>query len=187
MTSTFVPPPRAAETLMARAALTLGHGIISRPFGGPPVQAVLDLGMALLRRRHPGLCGRLADLDGAEVLIDPTDMPACLTLRLVRRDGAPPCTAAVRGRFAVLLDLLEGRIDGDALFFSRDLTVEGDTETVVALRNAVDGEDMNLSAALAALPGPLGRLAPPAHAVLTRVLTVAGSRFSHRTERPSQP
>ncbi|MCW2248992.1 putative lipid carrier protein YhbT [Azospirillum fermentarium] len=195
MTSTFVPPPRAAETLMARAALTLGRGIISRPFGGPPVQAVLDLGMALLRRRHPGLCGRLADLDGAEVLIDPTDMPACLTLRLgpaprlrlVRRDGAPPCTAAVRGRFAVLLDLLEGRIDGDALFFSRDLTVEGDTETVVALRNAVDGEDMNLSAALAALPGPLGRLAPPAHAVLTRVLTVAGSRFSHRTERPSQP
>lgn len=192
MTTTFVPPARAAETLMARAALTLGRGILARPFGGPPVHAAIGVGMALFRRRHPGLFERLAELDGAEVLIDPTDMPLCLTLRLgpsprlrlVRRDAAPPCTAAVRGRFAVLLDLLEGRIDGDALFFSRDLAVEGDTETVVALRNAVDAEDMDLLADLAALPGPLGRLAPPVHAALTRVLTVAGPRFPRRTERP---
>lgn len=191
MSSTFVHPGRAAETLVARAALTLGRGVLRRPLGGLPVGAALDLGVALLRRRHPGLFERLADLDGAAVLIDPTDMPLCLMLRLgpsprlrlVGREEPPPCTAAVHGRFAVLLDLLEGRIDGDALFFSRDLTVEGDTETVVALRNAVDGEDMDLSADLADLLGPLGRFVPPARAALTRALAMAGSSFPPRTDK----
>jgi len=41
-----------------------------------------------------------------------------------------------------MIELLEGRADGDALFFSRTLTVEGDMEAVVALRNAIDGSEI---------------------------------------------
>ena len=55
----------------------------------------------------------------------------------------------------MLIDLAEGRLDGDALFFSRDLAVEGDTEAVVALRNAVDDAEIDLTADLASMFGPL--------------------------------
>lgn len=163
---------RLAETALARLAMTLG-----RPLGGLPAQPVLDLMMTFLRRRHPGLFERLDELGETDVLIDPVDMPACLhiglgaspRLRLVDR-GAQPAAATVRGTFAVLLDLAEGRIDGDALFFSRDLAIEGDTEIVVALRNAVDAEELNLEAEVQVALGPLGRFVPPARQHLTRLV-----------------
>ena len=67
----------------------------------------------------------------------------------------------IAGPLVGLLGLIDGSYDGDALFFSRDLTIEGDVEAVVALRNAIDSEDVDLVADAAALQGPLapfGRL-----------------------------
>jgi len=55
----------------------------------------------------------------------------------------------------MLIDLLEGRLDGDALFFSRELTVEGDTEAVLLLRNAVDSDEVDLFEDLLSVLGPL--------------------------------
>lgn len=155
-------PGRLAESLLARVGMMLG-----RPFGGLPAQPVLDALLLLLRRNHPGVFERLADLGTVRALIDPVDMPACLLFelgprprfRLVDR-GRGIAEATIRGSFAALLDLMEGRIDGDALFFTRDLSIEGDTEIVVALRNALDGEEIDLAADIAAALGPLGRLVP---------------------------
>lgn len=75
----------------------------------------------------------------------------------------------MRGHFGALLDLAEGRIDGDALFFRRDLTIAGDTGIVVALRNALDGEDIDILAELDAALGPLGRFGPMARRHAARV------------------
>jgi ubiquinone biosynthesis protein UbiJ len=61
----------------------------------------------------------------------------------------------IRGSLSTLIALLEGRVDGDALFFSRDLAVEGDTEALLALRNAVDGEGIDLLRDFAMCLGPL--------------------------------
>ncbi|HYD30246.1 MAG TPA: SCP2 sterol-binding domain-containing protein [Azospirillaceae bacterium] len=173
--------PRLAETALARLAMALG-----KPLGGLPARIPLDVMMAFLKRRHPGLFERLEELGDAEVLVDPIDMPACLAmrlgtnprLRLVER-GTHEAAGTIRGTFAVLLDLLEGRIDGDALFFSRDLVIEGDTEVVVALRNAVDAEEMNLEADLQAALGPLGRFVPSARGQLTRLLEFVGRTRAH--------
>lgn len=161
------PPERTVETLAAMAAME-----VTRLTGGRGVQPLLDLMIAALKRRHPATFDRLAELGEAEVLIDPTDLPLCLLLRLGQTPGLRPCPraamassgagAAIHGRFAVLLELFEGRIDGDTLFFSRDLTIEGDTELVVGLRNAVDGEAIDLAADLAAAMGPPGALLNPA-------------------------
>ncbi len=68
----------------------------------------------------------------------------------------------------MLVDLLEGRIDGDAVFFARGLTVEGDMAAVVALRNAVDSAEIDLAEDVLALLGPL---AVPAR----RLMPVAGA------------
>ena len=45
---------------------------------------------------------------------------------------------------------------GDAVFFSRALKVEGDMNVVVALRNALDSEDIDLKADVLRALGPLG-------------------------------
>ncbi len=71
-----------------------------------------------------------------------------------------------------LIDLLGGRVDGDALFFSRDLVIEGDTEAVLTLRNAIDGAGIGLveiaDSALGPLAGLARRVLGPAAALLRR-------------------
>ncbi len=54
-----------------------------------------------------------------------------------------------------LIDLAEGRMDADALFFSREITIEGDMEAVLALRNALDAEGLDLMAEAFRPFGPL--------------------------------
>lgn len=52
--------------------------------------------------------------------------------------------------------MIDGRYDGDALFFTRDLSVEGDTEAVVCLRNALDDVEGSIADDVAAFFGPPG-------------------------------
>ncbi|MDO5706141.1 MAG: sterol-binding protein [Paracoccus sp. (in: a-proteobacteria)] len=68
-----------------------------------------------------------------------------------RRGGALAADARIAGP----VGMLHGRCDGDALLFSRDLTSEGDTEAVLALRNALDDAGLDLSEELAQMSGPL--------------------------------
>ncbi|MFB3149157.1 MAG: SCP2 domain-containing protein [Alphaproteobacteria bacterium] len=131
----------------------------------PPVvlQPALSAAMTAMKRCHPDIFERLADLGEPRFLIDPVDLPFVF---LLRPDPEAPtltaasdaegfeATAAIRGPLLALIDLLEGRLDGDALFFSRDLVVEGDTEAVVALRNAVDGADIDLLSDVLSVLGP---------------------------------
>jgi len=58
--------------------------------------------------------------------------------------------------------MVDGTYDGDALFFSRDLSIEGDTEAVLALRNAIENADLDLSTVLGfpqPMQGPVNRAA----------------------------
>lgn len=163
---------RIFETMLARIGLAL-----ALPLPPALLQPILDMMVTVLRRRHPHAFDRLEELDDCELLVDPVDLPLAFRLRLGvmgvrlslcrRHEGA--AQASIRGSFAHLLDLLEGRIDGDALFFSRDLAISGDTAAVVALRNAVDGEDIDLAADLAAALGPFARLLDPARRTAMRV------------------
>lgn len=77
----------------------------------------------------------------------------------VRRTNIGAWDAKISGSFMNLLRLVEARIDGDALFFSRELVVEGDTEAVVCLRNALDDMDSTIideAAKAFGKPGVLG-------------------------------
>ncbi len=167
-------PERTIETVVARLGLTL-----AQPLGGRLIQPVLDLMISTLARRHPDAFERMAELGEADLLVDPSDLPAAFllhvgqkpSLRVVERSTV--ATARVRGAFAALLDLFEGRIDGDALFFSRDLTIEGDTELVVGMRNALDGEDFDIAEDFGSLFGPLARL--PLRRPLTSLAGVLGN------------
>jgi len=103
--------------------------------------------MAGLLRRHPEMFDRLGEYGRVDFLIDPVDLPVVFIMRPdpehplltpYGRDAAPTWGAAVRGPLPRLISMVNGREDGDALFFSRDIVIEGDTEAVLALRNAID-------------------------------------------------
>jgi len=143
-------------------------GLALRPFPVVMLQPVLDAVMLIIHRRHPDVFDRLSGFQNPVFLIDPIDLPCAFILtpetrnpRVVAVAEYDPKTiletadAVIRGPLMSLMDLLEGRIDGDSLFFSRDLMIEGNTECVVALRNAVDGAEINVTEDILALFGPL--------------------------------
>jgi len=151
-------PPPLSPVLLA--------GIVARPLPPQLLQPFLDAALAAICRRHPGLFERLSGLDNTIFLIDPTDLPLVFILEAnlerpkltAARDGDGRAASVIRGPLMTLIDLAEGRVDGDALFFSRELSIEGDTEAVVALRNAVDDSDIDVVGDILSLIGPL---APP--------------------------
>ena len=126
----------------------------------------------------PSLFARLGEQANKTFLIDPTDLPFVFrlqphleapTLEAVRREDAGLWDARIGGPLAALLGLVHGAYDGDALFFSRDLVIEGDVEAVLALRNAIDDAEIDLASEAAALFGPFGLLASaPARKVCLR-------------------
>ena len=132
------------------------------------------------RHSRPELFNRLGPHAGKRFLIDPTDLPFVLVLtplpdgrcspRIAAMSG-PAHDAAIAGTFFNLLDMIDGSLDGDALFFSRDLQVSGDTEAVVALRNALDDFE---GSALDSVVASFGPLSGPAGLALSAVRSMRG-------------
>lgn len=115
-----------------------------------------------IARRHPGLFRRLGDYGHTRFVLDPTDLPFVIELepngglprvRLSRDQGRG--AARIAGPLAALLGLVHGAFDGDALFFSRDLVIEGDTSAALALRNAIDDSELDMSQEIARYCGPM--------------------------------
>jgi predicted lipid carrier protein YhbT len=132
-----------------------------------PLRLACDRLVVSLTKRRPRLFERLGEHVSKSVTIDPTDLPIAFRLspdperprlEVARAFDADMSDARIAGPLAALLGLIHGAYDGDALFFSRDLVIEGDTALVVALRNALDNEELNLSDEAAALFGPFSSL-----------------------------
>lgn len=143
-----------------------------RPLPLAPLQPVLGLALRAVLRQHPRILDRLGEHAGKRFGLDPTDLPFVLLLETrpqaprilaLRHLPARGLHARIAGPIRALLGLAEGSLDGDALFFSRDLVVEGDMAAVVALRNAMDGAGVDLVRDTAAALGPFG---PPAERLL---------------------
>src|SRR5690606_39799313 len=92
----------------------------------------------------------------------PSDIPFAFVIEpdkpritIVRGDEATEVDAGIEGPLVMLLALLEGKLDGDALFFSRDITVTGDMEAMLALRIALDDCNIDLPPDRGTTDGPV--------------------------------
>lgn len=79
-------------------------------------------------------------------------------LRAVPQDSLVPSDARIGGNILTLMDMVDGDLDGDALFFTRSISIDGDTEAVVRLRNALDDLEGSVLDDVADFFGPPGRL-----------------------------
>ena len=148
------------------------------------LQPILGRIAAHVARTRPELFARLGAHVSKRFLIDPVDLPFVLvlepnaarpSLNAYRRAEKPPHDAGIAGTFLDLLDMIDGSLDGDALFFSRDLRVSGDTEAVVALRNALDDFEGSVVDTIA---GAFGPLSTPATLVISGLRAIRG-RSTH--------
>jgi len=130
----------------------------------PPalIRPALDAAMWTMQRRHAGLFRRLRRLGPATILFHPVDTPHCFLLsisqrgiRLALAGQGQPASAHISGDLRSLLHLLEGRTDSDTLFFSRDVTIAGDTAVALGFRNTLDGEAISLLDDALSMAGPL--------------------------------
>ena len=126
-----------------------------------PLSIALSAFSRGLATRHGAMFRRLGQYGHSRFVLDPTDLPVSMLLE--PRGGKPRVhlsrrklhgDARIAGPLAGLLGLVHGAYDGDALFFSRDLVIEGDTAAVLALRNAIDDAELDLSAEAQAMSGP---------------------------------
>lgn len=159
--------------------------------------AVATAVLRSVERAHPRLPRNLLALDPAVVHVIPNDLPYGFALAFGHdpaRLGVIPreahgADATIRASTRVLVDLLEGRIDSDSLFFRRDLIVSGNTAVVVGLRNVLDREPLMLADELARV---LGRFAPATRAVARRLngwVEALQERVAaaHRVLHPREP
>jgi len=141
---------------------------------GPMLEAL----MRKIEERHPRLFANLERLDPALVSFEVLDLPHVFSLRfgggkaclrVVPEGDSEKPDAVIRGRLSSLLDMLEGRTDGDTLFFARDITVTGDSSVVVGLRNTLDREALNVMDEVLSFCGPFAKPAGMGLSILERV------------------
>ncbi|MBE0453172.1 ubiquinone anaerobic biosynthesis accessory factor UbiT [Roseovarius autotrophicus] len=154
-----------SDTVLSRRPGLPGQGAVAQ-LACTLVQPLLSRVVRRIAAAHPSLFARLGPHQTTDFLIDPVELPFALHLRpdplalvfrAVPRHAVPQVGATIRGRFMLLLELVDSEEDGDAAFFSRDLEVTGDTEAVVRLRNALDDVDGSIAEETASMFGAPGR------------------------------
>ena len=154
-----------------------------RPLPLLPLEIALRRLAASILARHPTLLDRLGREGARRFGIELLDLPFAIVIEIVegtvvlsvvRQLDASKIDARIAGNLVSLMDLVDGRHDGDARFFSRDIMVEGDMEAVLALRNAIDDAELDLVQEAAQLAGPFSALAEWAAGSAMRVVARVG-------------
>ena len=147
-----------------------------------PLELVARRLLANAMAARPTFASRLGEHAGRTFAIDPVDCPFVFlftpqegraSLRVARGLSDAVYDARIAAPLVVLLGMIDGTYDGDALFFSRDLVIEGDTEAVVALRNAIENAELDPSTVLGlpkSLQGPVNRASRMLFGKLRRML-----------------
>src|SRR5690606_6950815 len=153
--------------------------IMSASFHIVPINIIERMTQAVFRKvlaEHPDLFLRLGSHRVKRFAFRPSDLPIDFivtpsgpSLAVMRKAEGSPADCSIEATIVHLLALLEGRCDADALFFAREITVTGDMEAMLALRNALDDS-------LIDLPTEIGKLAGPFRTLITRAATEIRSR-----------
>jgi predicted lipid carrier protein YhbT len=160
-------------------------GILGKLVAPVPLFLLQPLLMNIVREiasNRPDLFDRLGRHVHSTYIVDVAELPFVLSLqpdphqpalRAHRRHELLAGTATIAGPFMKLLKIVDGRGDSDALFFSRDIRIAGDTEAAVCLRHALDDMEGSIVEVLLQTRGlPLA----PLRILLARLRNMEDSR-----------
>ena len=153
------PRPSAKAPLFPRT-LSLPFALLPDLLHGRAVVSALNRIFATALRE-----GELDFMQGRtlRVVIQDMQLRFCLTLARDRLTALPETRAAdlsIKGNLHAFLLMASRREDSDTLFFQRLLRMEGDTELGLALKNFLDGQDLDSSPLIRQLEAALQRLLP---------------------------
>ncbi len=140
------------------------------------IQPILNHIVSNIAKKHPELFDRLGENANRIFMIDISDLPLFLILKPNRL--SPTLTAHnqreiiahdtyIAGSLSSLLRLIDAKSDSDALFFNREIIVSGDSEAMVALRNALDDMEGSLAQEVAS---SFGRLSNMVQAIMQKFI-----------------
>lgn len=186
---------RRASTALQPGSHDLAVSLALATLPQPVVGALVRRLTRTLPRKQPTLARRLSELDGKRLLIVPDELTYAflisfpsgeVRIELVDPAEAPETEAQMRGPLRLFYDLVRGGRDGDALFFSRELSVNGDMAVAVTLRNAMDGAGVDLFSEFLQMPGPLGPVLRGAGALVDRTAGIVLGPLAGRAARLEQ-
>lgn len=140
-----------------------------------PLQFILSRMVRGIAHRRPELFARLGHHIHSSYVIDVDELPFVLLLRpnpgklelaAHRRSEGIRSDATISGPFMDLFKVLDGRGDSDAMFFSGNIRISGNTEAAVCLRYALDDLEGSVIEDLLHMGGPLSK---PAHKLLRKL------------------
>ncbi|WP_417497553.1 ubiquinone anaerobic biosynthesis accessory factor UbiT [Maricaulis sp.] len=154
---------------LARHARTVSRGIAAKHWPrGPvgrgaaraaclalqPAALMLTASLRRLARQRPEVFDRLGPARQARILICPAGLPMAFlvspdgargSVSLVPASAPVACEARIEAPLDLLLQLMQGSEDGDAAFFAAELWIEGETASVLSLRNAIEEAELTLA------------------------------------------
>lgn len=149
-----------------------------RPVPVAAYKPFLQFAMDAVLKEYPHLFERMEDYSDKLILMNPTDFPFVLvlspdplmpSLNAYKSENDCLYDASITGTLSTFMAMLDGKLDGDALFFSRDLTIEGETECVIALRNTLDDAGPDVFGAIANALGPFAPAFKGLHKIARKV------------------
>lgn len=164
-----------AETIRSGPNLPAVLGKLMTPLPLFPLQFILSRMVKGVASRRPELFARLGPHVDSIYAIDVAELPFVLRLKphperpelsAHRRSESIATDAAIAGPFMDLFKIIDGRGDSDAMFFSGNIKVSGNTEAAVCLRYALDDLEGSVIEDLLHMGGPL---LAPAHFILQRL------------------
>lgn len=138
---------------------------LARPVPLPVINYFMRRAVAKITQKNPAIFNRLRGHQHKTFLIEITNLTFDLILqpnqikpylRAQRKKNDVQVDAKISGSFLTLLGMIDGRVDGDALFFTRELQISGDIEAIVRLRNALDDIDGSVADEVASYFGLFG-------------------------------
>jgi predicted lipid carrier protein YhbT len=135
---------------------TLLLGMLAKNIPLKVWQPFLQKSIDVMNKKYPRVFHKVKDEqtgNSFDFVIDAIDLPFLFYMKpspeapilmAFRRGEDVSSSAVIKGELVNLLKMFEGKVDGDAAFFSKTLVIQGSTVAVLALRNAIDSEDMNI-------------------------------------------
>ncbi len=114
-------------------------------------QSLLDLLSSRINHLYYKLIFRLQPLENKIIIYKPTFSEKFLKMTILNgkirikigtANDVKNADVKISCEIIDLLKLSEGEVDGDALFFSRNIVIEGNAEILVLLRNALENEGL---------------------------------------------